>query len=97
MLGRSCCNGAAAFGCVGKRPFGARPFVTVIALASAPPTKKPLSKAWRMFRTSYSSCQSALARSDSSYESSAPTRETTSPRCSARNAASAASRPDSIA
>ena len=28
------------------------PLVTVIALASAPPMKKPLSKTWRMFRTS---------------------------------------------
>jgi hypothetical protein len=31
-------SGAAAFRWVGKRPFGIRPFVTVIMLASAPPT-----------------------------------------------------------
>ena len=36
---------------------GSFPFVTVIALASAPPRKKPLSNAWRMFRTSPSSFQ----------------------------------------
>jgi hypothetical protein len=90
-------SGHSAFGWVGKRPFGARPFVTVIMLASAPPTKNPLSKAWRMLRTSYSSRQSAVCRSAWSYESRAPLRLGTSPRRSAWKAASAASRPDSIA
>ena len=48
-------SGASAFGCVSNSFGGSFPFVTVIALASAPPMKKPLSKAWRMFRTSASS------------------------------------------
>jgi hypothetical protein len=42
----------AAFGSLAKSFGGSLPFVTVIALASAPPMKKPLSKTWRMFRTS---------------------------------------------
>ena len=54
---RSAASRAAAFGWVASSFGGSFPFVTVIALASAPPTKKPLSNAWRMFRTSRSSFQ----------------------------------------
>jgi hypothetical protein len=71
--------------------------LAVIAPASAPPSQKPLPKAWRMFRTSRRSSQTKLACSASSYEASAPGAHGVRPRWSAPNAASAASRPDSIA
>ena len=45
-------SGAAAFGSLWNSFGGSLPFVTVIALASAPPTKKPFSNACRMLRTS---------------------------------------------
>ena len=44
-----------AFGSVPKSFGGSFPLVTVIALASAPPMKKPLSNTCRMLRTSSSS------------------------------------------
>jgi hypothetical protein len=45
----------AVFGSLPNSFGGSLPFVTVIALASAPPMKKPLSKTWRMLRTSWRS------------------------------------------
>ena len=45
-------SAASALGWVSRSFGGSFPFVTVIALARAPPMKKPLSNACRMFRTS---------------------------------------------
>ena len=45
-------SACAAFALLLNSTGGSFPFVTVIALASAPPRKKPLSKTWRMLRTS---------------------------------------------
>jgi hypothetical protein len=43
-------RGTVASSCVGQWPPGTRPPETVIMLASAPPTKKPLANGWRALR-----------------------------------------------
>src|SRR5439155_1361118 len=76
-------SGASASGSASRLPMVARPFETVIALASAPPTKKPRWKTWRISRTSYMSFQMKLSRIALSYDESALAG--VSPRWSARN------------
>jgi hypothetical protein len=73
------------------------PKLIVIAPAIAPPMRKPCANACRMFRTCSRSLWMNDRRTESSYEARAPGVQGVRPGCKAAKAASAASRPDSIA